>query len=258
MKHTTIPESKMNLLFLDTETTGHEEQDRICQIAYKGYDENGEFSHCQLYKPPIPIGLVATSITHITNEMVKDCNIFIGSLEHEDLFKKLHSDDYVLIAHNAPFDVSMLNKEGIYPKNVIDTLKIVKHMNNPSMEKHNLQYLRYFYELDKSLPEGIVINPHDAMSDVIILEQLFYAICKESNKPEVDLKFIKYMIKRSADPAYIPKFNFGKYNGELTIDVAKKDPSYLTWLLSTKNPADKKDEDWIYTINKVLNERNNP
>jgi len=54
-------------IFLDTETTGTSEKDRLCQLAYKL--ETGEIVN-ELFKPPLPIAIEAMSIHHITNEMV--------------------------------------------------------------------------------------------------------------------------------------------------------------------------------------------
>jgi len=58
-----------NLIFLDVETTGTEEKDRIVQVAYKYL--KGE-SFVEYFKPEIPISIDAMSVCHITNEMVAD------------------------------------------------------------------------------------------------------------------------------------------------------------------------------------------
>ena len=54
-------------------------------------------------------------IHHITNEIVADKPLFKGS----DIYKKLlimfASAAAVLVAHNARFDVSMLNREDLFP-----------------------------------------------------------------------------------------------------------------------------------------------
>ncbi len=43
-------------IFLDTETTGTEKEDRLCQLAYKL--ETGEIVN-ELLKPPLPISIIA-------------------------------------------------------------------------------------------------------------------------------------------------------------------------------------------------------
>ena len=200
------------------------------------------------------------STHHITEEMVSDKMIFTESVEHTILKGMLESECNVMIAHNAPFDVSMLIKEGITPVNVIDTLKLIRHSDpNMLMERHNLQYLRYYLKLDKDLPEKTVINPHDAMSDVYILELLFwhiFNIAKNSGKFNTDNDILNYMIKRSKDPVVICKFNFGKHIGKSVVEIAETDMNYIDWLLKQKmqEEADgNKDEDWIHTLNLAKN-----
>ena len=43
-------------IFLDTETTGTAEKDRLCQLAYKF--ETGKIVN-ELFKPPLPIAIEA-------------------------------------------------------------------------------------------------------------------------------------------------------------------------------------------------------
>jgi DNA polymerase III epsilon subunit-like protein len=56
-------------IFLDTETTGTNEDDRLCQIAFK--TKAGLIVN-ELFNLRRPISIEAMSIHHITNEMVKD------------------------------------------------------------------------------------------------------------------------------------------------------------------------------------------
>ena len=105
-------------IFLDTETTGTEKGDRLCQLAYKL--ETGKIVN-QLFKPPLPIAIVPMCVHHITNEMVENKPAFNGSNDHQKLVNLLNDDKNILVAHNAKFDVNMLEKEGIHPKKVICT-----------------------------------------------------------------------------------------------------------------------------------------
>ncbi len=56
------------IIFFDTETTGNEQKDFLCQIAYKTDGE--EFTG--LYNPPLKIPPEASAVHHITNKMVAD------------------------------------------------------------------------------------------------------------------------------------------------------------------------------------------
>jgi len=113
-------------IFLDTETTGTEKKDRLCQLAYK--TETGKIVN-QLFKPPLPIAIEPMSIHHITNEMVENKPAFKDSPDHRKLVDLLNDDKNILVAHNAKFDVNMLEKEGVHPKRVICTLKLARHMD---------------------------------------------------------------------------------------------------------------------------------
>ena len=66
----------MNYIFLDTETTGNGEEDRLVQLAW--YCEKTGFRK-GLFKPPLPIKYGAMGVHHITNEEVEDKPAFKGS-----------------------------------------------------------------------------------------------------------------------------------------------------------------------------------
>ncbi len=212
---------KDNLLFIDTETTGVEENDRIVQLAFK---IGGEETWCEsLFKPPVPISIEAMSITHITNEHVANKSAFKGSSIHYELCELVVRDDVVLVAHNAAFDLRMLVKDEVpVPKRYICTMKIAHHHDKSAeLTKHNLQYLRYYY----GLKFDDVINPHDALSDILVLEKLL----------EFYQKFytIEEMVAISARPILLKKMPFGKHKGEFFKDIVFSDRSYMEWMFNS-------------------------
>jgi len=86
-----IPKNRLNqkrrigatlFIFLDTETTGTEKDDRLCQLAYKL--ETGEIVN-KLFKPPLPIAIEPMCVHHITNEMVENKPAFKGRQDHQKL-----------------------------------------------------------------------------------------------------------------------------------------------------------------------------
>ncbi|MCD4742384.1 MAG: 3'-5' exonuclease, partial [Desulfobacteraceae bacterium] len=113
-------------VFLDTETTGTEEDDRLCQIAYK--IDGGKIVN-EFFNPQKKIDINAMCVHHITNEMVAKKPIFRGSHIEKKLFVLLDDPENCLVAHNAKFDVDMIKKEGISPKNVICTLRLARHLD---------------------------------------------------------------------------------------------------------------------------------
>ncbi len=243
-----------NLIFLDTETTGGEVLDRLCQLAWKFHKQNVDDMFCEIYKPPVRITIESMAIHHITEKMVADKPLFKSADTYASIKELLEQDTSIMVAHNAPFDLGMLEKEDIKPTYFIDTLKLIRHFD-PMMKikRHNLQYLRYFLKIDEDV--NTPIQAHDAKSDVIILEHLFDRLFKKA-KSEFDIDSeevaLQKMIELSTQPAFIGKFAFGKYMGELVEDVAKQDAQYLKWLLNQKQQSDQDETDWIYTLQKVL------
>lgn len=228
------------LLFLDTETTGLDTEDRLCQVGAQPY--GGTARSCN-FKPPVPIKVGAMAVSHITNKMVEDCEPFIGSW-FEDVLKDFAREDYVLVAHNAPFDLAMLSKEGINFDRYIDTKKMSHALDpNQEMESHRLQYLRYFYGVE--LPDAVA---HTAEGDVAVLIAVFEKLRELLGNPSVE-----ELVELSKRPVLHTKFKFGKYNGNDIASVAAVNPGYLEWLLKSKMENGQNEEDWIYTLKHYLN-----
>jgi DNA polymerase III epsilon subunit-like protein len=230
-----------NLIFFDTETTGNTEKDFLCQIAYK----TGNETFCELYKPSIKIPPEASAVHHITNKMIADKPAFAKSSDKEKIKKLFEGENNLVVAHNAIFDLMMIKKEGIEPKEFICTLRMARYLDpEGKIERYNLQYLRYLLEIE------IEATAHDAMGDVLVLEKLFERLKKKMVESENldEEKAIEKMIEISSRPTLLKYINFGKHSGKEVREVAKTDPSYLEWLLKQKEESDQIDEDWIYTL----------
>lgn len=229
------------LIFFDTETTGNTEKDFLCQLAYKIGDE----TFAGLYKPKIKIPPEASAVHHITNKIVAEKPTFKESTD-QPIIKKLFEDkDSVVAAHNAPFDLMMLKKEDIEPKNFICTLRIARYLDpEGKIDRYNLQYLRYLLEIE------VNAVAHDALGDVLVLEQLYERLKKKMMEQEhlSENEAIKKMIEISSHPSLLRAFNFGKHLGKKIEDVLAFDRGYLEWLLAQKLESDQIDEDWIYTL----------
>lgn len=247
-----------NLIFIDTETTGKEQEDRLCQFAYKHYLVSGEdvMPHDELnelYLPPQKIGFEAMSVHHITNEMVAGKPTFAKNDAYSYMQKLFDDPETVVVAHNIAFDAKMLAKEGIAIRNQICTLKIARHLDpEGKLANHKLQYLRY------ALGLNVKGAAHDAMGDVNVLEALFKRLQKKVAEdylipfPIVE-DYLKEMMRLTDAPVLIPRFAFGKHKGKLIADVAKSDKGYLRWLLgSEKEKGEEADADMMYTLKKYL------
>lgn len=237
MKHT--------LIFLDTETTGTSADDRLIQIGYRttdGTDVN------ELYSAPKKIEIAAMAVHHVTEKMVKDKPAFIRSPAYHDLESRFEKN-HVFIAHNAPFDVAMIEKEGLKVGPVIDTLKIARALDpHEKIDSYAMQYLRYLLGIE------VEAVAHDAWGDILVLEQLFYRLLKKivEEKEITQDEAIDWMVEESKKPTLFRSIKFGKHAGKKIADIASEDPGYLRWLLGQKEAEEEKDENWIYTLKHYL------
>lgn len=234
-------------LFLDTETTGNEpDKDRLFEVCYK---IDGE-TKVALFKPPLPISVDSMAVTHVTNEMVADKPTFAGSQTEIEL-KKLLAEK-ILVAHNALFDIAILEAEGLSVPKFICTMRLARFFDPEAViPKYNLQYLRYYLKLE--VPP---VGAHDAKSDVLTTEALFKRMWQKAKVELPDLsddELAEKLAEISAQPSLIKRFTFGKYRDRDIAEVAGEDPGYLEWLLSQKeNGEAKNEEDWIFTLRKHL------
>ncbi len=230
------------LIFIDTETTGNEAEDKLIQVAYRTTDGSPDVN--ELFSTDLPIKIGAMAVHHITEKMIEGKPVFPGSDTYKDLDSRFKKGE-VFIAHNAKFDVSMVEKEGMTVGPVIDTLKVARHLDpQGKIDSYALQYLRYLLGIEV---EAIA---HDAFGDILVLEQLFWRLLKkimETENISADTA-IDAMIDISSRPSMINFFQFGKYKNDSIEEVLKKDRGYLEWLHKQKLADEIKDEDWIYTL----------
>lgn len=233
------------LIFLDTETTGNGPEDRLCQISYKIGDKIVD----ELYDPGLPIKIEAMAVHHITEKMIKGKPSFKDSPEYKEL-ETLFSNGAIFVAHNAKFDAGMVEKEGLKPKQIIDTYRVARHLDpDYKIQSYGLQYLRYLLGIE------VEAVAHDAKGDVLVLEKLFERLLKKIMETEnlSEDTAIEQMIDLSQKPIIIRYFKFGKYKNESIEDILSKDRGYLEWLLKEKKLAnDDNDEDFIFTLEHYL------
>lgn len=231
------------LIFLDLETTGLDDEDRICSMGF--LLDNGEdvTTYESYIKSPRKIRTEAMMIHHITNEMMANAPTF-DNAQIVDELQKYNNSDNILIAHNINFDLGMLAKEDfLWQGGVIDTLKCSRHLIE-EIDLFSLQYLRYelqLYQQEMALAQklNIDLKAHNALSDALHVKLLY-----EYLKAFVDDNTLMLLSTR---PALIKKFVFGKHKGAYIEEVVMKDRSYLEWLLKQEI-----DEDLSYSINYYL------
>ena len=238
-------------LILDTETTGAlPGKDRLVSVAYQSGD--AAIKH-ELFKPPVEIAVEAQATHHITPAMVADKPAFAGSETYQELEELLPT--HTLVAHNAPFDIAMLETEGLTVPHFICTVKIARHLDTEgAIPRFGLQYLRYYLELE--LPGAVA---HSADGDVLVTAALFDRLLKKLRPHSTsEAELYAAMRQISQQPMLIRRFSFGKYKGEKLQDIAQQDPGYLDWLLTQKEQATGNveargdDEDMIFSLKHFL------
>ncbi len=222
------------LIFLDTETTGLEVNDKICSIAVIAQNNQGVVSKYDLVNEGKKIPPIASSINHITNEMIKDKN----DLKSSECYKFLEShnnEGTTIVGHNIKFDLEKLSKAGFrFKGTVIDTLRVTKHLI-PECELFSLQLLRYELKLYKNEVEEVVA--HNAMGDALVVKSLYEYLLELASKDE--------MQKLSYKNVLLEKFQFGKYSGKYIEEICMNDKGYIEWMLNSISDLD---EDLRYSI----------
>jgi len=222
------------LIFLDTQTTGLESTDKIISIALMAILEDETISKYDLVNEGKKIPSLASSINHITNEMIKD-NVKLKESETYKFLLENNNDENILIGHNIKFDLEKLNSIGFFWEGkIIDTMRVTKHLI-PECEFFSLQFLRYELRIYKK--EQTAISTHNSQSDVIVIKNL-YDYLKE-------MVIDGEMIELSSKKVLLEKLNFGKYNGRYIEDVVMSDRGYLEWFLGSATDLD---DDLRYSV----------
>nr|WP_321266274.1 exonuclease domain-containing protein [uncultured Sulfurimonas sp.] len=226
------------LIFLDVETTGLQENDMLCSIGIIGLSADDEMTIYELVNEGKKILPEASSINHITNEMLKNQVNFKDTKAFKFL-EKHNNEDAIIIGHNIKFDLEMLEKSGFkFKGEIIDTLRVTKHLI-PECEQFSLQFLRYELKLYKQEKEQL--QAHNALSDARVVKNLYEYLLKIASKHE--------MLELSFKNVLLSKFEFGKYKGRYIEEISMIDRGYLEWMLG--NILDL-DEDLRYSIKYYL------
>jgi DNA polymerase III subunit epsilon len=175
---------------LDFETTGFStDYDRVIEIGvvkiknYKIIDTFQEFVN-----PGIRIASAITSLTGITNDMVKDAD------RSSKVMPKLKSfvGDELIVAHNSSFDSRFykteMNRIQIYPKNDFLCSLLLARRIYQNLDSHKLGVLCHYLGVTNKAS-------HRALGDAEATFKVFNAICKKikisSGRNQIDYKYLK-------------------------------------------------------------------
>ncbi|ULQ60195.1 3'-5' exonuclease [Brucepastera parasyntrophica] len=153
----------------DTETTGLDpKQNRVIEIGAIRFDAGGIISRFNvLINPGIPIEADISAINGITNEMVAKQPAIHQVLP--DFLQFIGSS--ILIAHNAPFDISFINEElsrmdsPVLNNSCVDTRIFAKEVF-PGQPKYALQDLAVSFGIKAK-------QAHRAEDDARVCMELF-------------------------------------------------------------------------------------
>ena len=240
-------------VLFDTETTGGNEEDRIIQIGSMIVDAKEPIEvYDELCSCEVPIKLEAMEVHNITPDLLENKPKFIDSNFYKRL-NELNSSENFLIAHNIPFDLGMLQKEGFKNKfTLIDTLRCARHLldNSPY---HRLQYLRYSLELyknelDEANRHNITIKAHDAIGDVLVMKLLLSKLVALAKDQFPQTNPMQKLVELTKQPIFIKTFKFGKYKGRSIEEICDEDIGYINWFMKSMEL----DEDMKYTLDKIM------
>lgn len=223
------------IIFLDTETTSIEDPGLIQLSFIKRCPNEVSITFNHYFKTDKKISLEAMSVCHITPKILEEQWLELNDAQKE-IIETMLQNSYI-VAHNAKFDKRVLDLNGIKTEDHqwIDTYPIAYELY-PEASQHKLQYLRYYLWLEFKEE----INPHDSMSDVIVLEAVFQDMKdKIESQPSIDgahdSESIMKELKEITDRGIILRtFTFGKYAGRKVSDIAREDRGYLNWLYESE------------------------
>jgi len=238
------------LIFLDIETTGLEEGDTIVSLGLLGEGEDETYIKYELVNEHKKISSEASSINHITNEMLKGKPSFKES-EIYAFLQKHNNQENTLVAHNINFVLGKISKSAIRWRGaLIDTSRVTKHLI-PECEHFSLQFLRYELKLYKDEPKVLKnttlidkVFAHHALGDAVVVKLLYEYLLQLRTKTQ--------MMELSFQNVLLQKLDFGKYKDRYIEDIMMQDIGYLQWMLANVMDLD---EDLRYSINYYLEEQ---
>jgi len=235
------------LIFLNTQTTGLEKEDKICSIGLIAFEDDNVVVKYDLVNNGKKISSKASSINHITNEMIKD-KVKTKDSEAYKFLLENNLETTTLIAHNINFELERLSKFGFkFKGGIIDTLRVTKHLIQECEEfsleflKYELKLYRYEQEMLSTCKITDTLFVNNALNNALCVKLLYDYLLQSSTKEE--------MTNLSFENVLMQKFSFGKYNGKYIEEIAVMDRGYLEWMLAN---MENMDDDLRYSIEYYL------
>lgn len=173
-----------NFTVLDIETTGlsprYAKIIEIAAVKVKNYKFTETYS--TLINPQVLIPQMITDITGIDNKMVNNAPLFNDVINEFLEF----SNDSILVAHNAKFDVGFINHNlqlinKVLNLPVIDTLFLSRKLLK-DIKSHKLNVIAQYFKIDLK-------NHHRALDDTIATAKIFIKFCEIINPQKAESTF---------------------------------------------------------------------
>lgn len=210
---------------IDLETTGTDPKVHdIIEIASVDITKDG-FANPITQFVLLPSGKSIPPESSAVHHLIEE-DITNGIALPDALNRFIGADWY--LAHNAPFEQSFLPPAWRFVCTYKAALRVW-----PDAPGHSLQTLRYWLKLIH--PLGTMrtkIDPHRALSDVIVTAAVFHEMLKAGAK-------WGQLVQWSSEPPVHKWCRFGnKHRNKTFAEIASADPSYLTWIIDKSEMDD--------------------
>lgn len=209
---------------IDLETSGDEPDVAIVEIgwsdiggnSYTGWVHAGDLYTSHLVNPGRAITPMSSAIHHIIDVDVQ------GAAKIFDVLALAFdtTSETIYAAHYADGDKAAIGNVAASRK-WIDTWKIAVTLA-PNAPSHSLQALRYWLDLD--VDRASSLPAHRAGPDAYVCAALLLRMLVKMSPEE--------MVRISAGPICLPRFNFGKHAKE---PIESIPGTYLDWILRQRD-----------------------
>lgn len=221
----------MKIFCLDTETSAWTRDGKVVQIAIVDDKYRQEW----LINPESYIHPWCIAIHKITPSMVADKPNFRSSEAYEELMMRLMNDE-VLVAHHAPFDISILCNEWVYIEKYICTCKVArKILRKDWVPRFWLQFLKEYLNLEaRNCSDTLTWYAHSALYDTVVLYWLYKYLYEKIQiaHPLRDPNEVMYEITQTSQP--VRTLWFWKYKWKSLKLISQIDIWYLRWLYESE------------------------
>lgn len=226
---------------LDTETSGIEINDAVCEIAWIDIDENFNViaEHQSILDPVVMIKPAASGVHGLVN---KDCESYPTLAEYfsesdPSCYGKKLDGPSIVIGHKCSFDMRFVGPHFDHKPVQLDTMRWARRLY-PESDNHQLSTLIFALDLPRST------GSHRALADVYSAYYLCKHICDRTGYT------LPQLADASREPMEIAVMPFGKHKGMKFSEVPK---GWLRW--ASENMKDL-DQDMVYSLRLHLNKKN--